>query len=48
MLRDLAVAYDKLGNVLKAQGNLAAALKSYQDGLAIRERLAGADPGNAD
>ncbi len=31
----------------QAQGNLAAALTSYRDSLAIRERLAKADPGNA-
>ena len=30
-----------------AQGNLPAALKSYRDSLAITERLAKADPGNA-
>ena len=30
-----------------AQGNLPAALTSYQASLAIRERLAKADPGNA-
>jgi hypothetical protein len=30
-----------------AQGNLPAALKSFRDGLAIRDRLAQADPGNA-
>ena len=30
-----------------AQGDLAAALTSYQASLAIRERLAKADPGNA-
>ena len=30
--------------MLVAQGNLAEALKSYRDGLAIRERLAKADP----
>jgi len=29
------------------QGNLAEALKSFRDGLAIRDRLAQADPGNA-
>jgi Flp pilus assembly protein TadD len=29
-----------------AQGDLKAALKSYSDSLAIRERLAGSDPGN--
>ena len=31
----------------QAQGDLAAALTSYQASLAIRERLAKADPGNA-
>ena len=45
--RDLAVSYDKVGDVLVAQGNLAEALKAYQDSLAIRDRLAKADPGNA-
>jgi len=30
-----------------AQGNLPEALKSFRDGLAIRDRLAKADPGNA-
>jgi tetratricopeptide (TPR) repeat protein len=30
-----------------AQGDLAGALKSYRDGLAIAERLAQSDPGNA-
>ena len=33
--------------VQKAQGDPAAALKSYQDNLAIAERLAKSDPGNA-
>ena len=33
--------------MLRAQGNLTAALESYQASLAIRERLARADPGNA-
>jgi len=33
--------------VQQAQGDLAAALTSYQASLAIRERLAKADPGNA-
>ena len=33
--------------MLVAQGNLAEALKSYQDSLAISERLAKADPSNA-
>jgi hypothetical protein len=34
--------------VLSAQGDLAGALKSYRDSLAIREKLAKQDPGNAD
>jgi tetratricopeptide (TPR) repeat protein len=33
--------------VLVAPGNLAEALQSFRDSLAIRERLAQADPGNA-
>jgi tetratricopeptide (TPR) repeat protein len=45
--RDLSVSYDRIGNVLVAQGNLPEALKSYRDGLAIADRLAKADPGNA-
>jgi tetratricopeptide (TPR) repeat protein len=45
--RDLSVSYNKIGDVLVAQGNLAEALESFRDGLAIRERLAQADPGNA-
>ena len=45
--RDLSVAYDEIGDVLVAQGNLPEALKSYRDGLAIGERLAKADPSNA-
>lgn len=32
----------------KAQGDLKAALKSYSDGLAIIDRLANADPSNAE
>jgi tetratricopeptide (TPR) repeat protein len=42
----LAAAYDEIGNVQMAQGDLAAALKAYNAGLAIRERLAQSDPGN--
>ena len=30
-----------------AQGDLAGALEAYEAGLAIRQRLASADPGNA-
>ena len=46
--RDLSVSYNKVGDVLVAQGNLPEALKSYRDSLAIRDRLARADPGNAE
>ena len=38
---------DRVGDVLVAQGKLPEALKSFRDGLAIRERLASADPDNA-
>ncbi len=46
--RDLSVSYNKIGDVLVAQGNLDEALARYRDGLAIRERLAAADPGNTE
>ncbi len=45
--RDLSVSFDKVGDVLVAQGNLPEALRSFRDGLAISERLAKSDPGNA-
>ncbi|WP_292531845.1 hypothetical protein [Methylocystis sp.] len=45
--RDLSVSYERIGDVQVAQGDLKAALQSYADGRAIRERLAKADPGNA-
>ena len=41
------MSYNKVGDVLVAQGNLPEALKSFRDGLAISERLAKADPNNA-
>jgi tetratricopeptide (TPR) repeat protein len=41
------VSHNKIGDVLVAQGNLAPALDSYRASLAIFERLAQADPGNA-
>jgi tetratricopeptide (TPR) repeat protein len=44
--RDLTVAYDRVGNLQVAQGDLAGALKSYRDSLTIRDRLAQSDPGN--
>ena len=45
---NLSVSYSKIGDVLMAQGNLAEALKSYRDGLAVADRLAKSDPENAD
>jgi len=41
------VSLIKIGDVQVAQGDLAGALESYRESRAIRERLAGADPGNA-
>jgi tetratricopeptide (TPR) repeat protein len=41
------VSYDRIGDVQTAQGEFAGALKSYSDSLAIAERLAKTDPGNA-
>src|SRR5262249_31934925 len=46
--RDFSVGYEKVGDVLRAQGDLAGALKSYQDDLAIAEKLAKQNPNNAD
>jgi tetratricopeptide (TPR) repeat protein len=43
----LAAADGEVGDVLVVQGNLAAALTSYRDSVAIFERLAKSDPGNA-
>jgi tetratricopeptide (TPR) repeat protein len=45
--RSRSVAYNDVGDVQQAQGDLAAALTSYRASLAISERLAQADPGNA-
>ena len=42
--RDLAASYAKVGNVQVTQGDLAGALKSYRDSLAISERLTKIDP----
>ena len=41
------MSYNKVGGVQEAQGNLAGALKSYSDSLAIADRLAASYPGNA-
>jgi tetratricopeptide (TPR) repeat protein len=45
--RNLSVSYNKVGDVQVARGDMAGALKSYRDSLAIFERLATSDPGNA-
>jgi tetratricopeptide (TPR) repeat protein len=45
---DLSASYNMVGDVQRAQGDLAAALKSYQASLTISERLAAANPRNAD
>jgi tetratricopeptide (TPR) repeat protein len=45
--RNLEASYVRLGDVQMARGDLAAALNSYQQSLAIADRLAKSDPGNA-
>ena len=45
--RDLSVSYYNVGNLQRAQGDLAGALKSYRESLGIAEKLAKHDPGNA-
>ena len=45
--RELSVSYNKLGDVAVAAGQLDAARRAYEQGLAIRERLATADPSNS-
>ena len=47
-LRTLSAALNETGEVLVVQGNLADALKTFQDSLAVADRLAKADPSNAD
>jgi tetratricopeptide (TPR) repeat protein len=44
---DLTIGYDKVGNLLARTGDVAAALQTYRDGLAVAERLVAGDPGNA-
>jgi tetratricopeptide (TPR) repeat protein len=45
--RDLSLSYEKVGDVLVAQGKLHEALEAYQQGLAIAKALAEQDPTNA-
>ena len=47
-LHDLAVCYERLGNVSLVQGNLAAALGYYKERHAIAEKLAARDVANND
>jgi tetratricopeptide (TPR) repeat protein len=44
--RDLSVSRNKVGDVLRDQGDLAGAFAEYRAALAIRQRLAEKDPGN--
>lgn len=44
--RDLSVSYERIGDVLRDQGNLTDALESYRNALAIVEKLARLDPNN--
>ena len=46
-LRELSVAYNRVGDVKKAQGDLVGALTAYQASLAMRQRLAQSDPSRA-
>ncbi len=46
--RDLSVSHDKIGDVLRSQGDGEGALKAYRTGLAIRETLAQRDPANTE
>ena len=48
MQRDLAVSSTKIGNVLREQGDLEAALAAYRESLATTLALAANDPANTD
>ena len=45
--RDLSISRNKVGDVLRAQGDLAGALQAYRESLALGQRQALADPSNA-
>ncbi len=45
--RQLAIAYDHTGDALESQGKLPDALRAYQSGLAVMDRLPASDPDNA-
>ena len=44
---NLSIDQDRIGDAQRAQGDLSAALKSYQASMEIRRKLAERDPGNA-
>src|SRR5439155_13124522 len=46
-LRETVVSFVQQGDLQQAQGDLSGALKSHRASLAIREKLAKQDPGNA-
>ncbi|MFD1303058.1 hypothetical protein ACFQ4G_15900, partial [Methylobacterium marchantiae] len=46
--RDLSVSHSRIGDVLRAQGDLSGALASFTAGLSIAEGLSRSDPGNAE
>ena len=48
LLKNRSVMLNEFGATYLTLGDLAQALKSYRDGLAIAERLAKADPANTD
>ncbi|MFZ1813828.1 MAG: tetratricopeptide repeat protein [Rhizobiaceae bacterium] len=45
--RDLSVSHERIGDVLRAQGDLAGALVAFQASLVIRKKLAAGDPSNS-
>ncbi|MDX1996785.1 MAG: restriction endonuclease [Thermoanaerobaculia bacterium] len=45
--RERSVVFDRLGDVLRAQGDLVGALAAFRESLAISQALAAADPSNA-
>lgn len=48
LLRDLAIARERIGDILAARGDLPGALDIYLKSLRIRKRLAGQDPSRED
>jgi tetratricopeptide (TPR) repeat protein len=46
--RDLSVSHEKIGNIRRAQGDLAGALESFEASLVIRQSLTARDPANSE